>query len=167
MRSLGSSPIARRGCPHDFWFTEALAGTALFESKNEIVPCEAGRYARHMDAYEVVRRLDEWVREVMVDERTGVPPDAKLDIKPSSSSRMGGVRTRGFNLELRFAPNETDETIEAVAPLLQRAVKQDPTLGRRFAAGTVELAGDRLLEDSDDPEARGVTVRVRVSERDR
>ena len=124
---------------------------------------EEERYARRMDAYEVVRHLDEWVRETMVDERSGVPPDAKLDIQPSSSSVLDGVHTRGFNLDLKFAPNETDEAIKAVEPRLRRALQQDPTLGGRFASGAVELAGTRPLDDSDDPGVRRLIVRVRVS----
>jgi hypothetical protein len=119
-----------------------------------------------MDAYEVVRRLDEWVREAMIDESTGVPPAAKFDIQASSSSSMRGVRTRGFNLDLRFAPSEPDEVIEAVEPRLRRALERDPTLGGRFASGDVELAGARPIDDSAGPDVRGVTVRVRVSEPD-
>jgi hypothetical protein len=70
------------------------------------------RYAHRMDASEVVQRLDEWVREAMIDESTGVPPDAKFDIQPSSSSILGGVSTRGFNLDFRFAPSKPDEAID-------------------------------------------------------
>ena len=102
----------------------------------------------------------------MIDESTGVPPDAKLDIQPSSSSILGGVRTRGFNLDFRFAVSEPDAGIEAVQPRLRRALEEDPTLGGRFASGNVELAGTRPLDESDDPAVRGVTVRVRVNQPD-
>jgi hypothetical protein len=91
-----------------------------------------------MDVYEVVERLDAWAREAMIDHRTGVPPDAKFDIKPSSSSSlvaherdpsMSSVRTRGFNLDFRFSPGEPDESVEAVEPRLRDALQTDPTLG--------------------------------------
>ena len=117
-----------------------------------------------METSEIVRRLDEWARAEMIDHRTGVPPIAKLEIRPSSSFTGGESRTRGFNLDFAFAPSEPDEAIQAVAPRLRTALERDPTMGNRFPAGSVELAGVRALEGSD-AEARGVTVRVRVEAR--
>jgi hypothetical protein len=117
--------------------------------KNHTLPCPlAGLYAQRMDAYEIVRGLDEWARQAMIDERVGVPPDAKLEIRPSSSSTVADAHTTGFNLDFTFASSEPDDAINAVAPRLRRALQKDATLGGCFPAGTVELAEVRPLDDS-------------------
>jgi len=107
---------------------------------------------------EIVRNLDEWVREALIDSRVGVPPDAKLDVRPSQlpflmgpiqpgeSAPDGGIRYRAFDLAIAFPAHAEPREIEAVVPRLEDVLRADPTLGGRFRPGSVRLREDERVE---------------------
>jgi len=104
-----------------------------------------------LEAHEIVARLEEWAEEVLKDPHTGLPPDAKLRIRPASAGTLvghtgprndppaTGVRRRGFNLRFAFG-SENDAEDAALADRFLAAIGADPTLGGRFDARDAELA---------------------------
>ena len=128
---------------------------------------------------EIVRNLDEWVREALIDPHVGVPPDAKLDVRPGfdflcgpippgESEPDGGIRDRAFELRIAFPAHAEPREIEAVVPRLEDALRADSTLGGRFRPGDVRLGeeGKRVESEGGWYGERSplVTVPVMVSE---
>jgi len=132
---------------------------------------------------EIVRNLDEWVREALIDPHVGVPPDAKLDVRPSphrfpaspyepmphgESEPDGGIRYRAFELRIAFPEHAERREIEAVVARLERLLGADPTLGGCFRPGDVRLGeeGKRVESEGGWYGERSplVTVPVMVSE---
>ncbi len=132
---------------------------------------------------EIVRNLDEWVREALIDPHVGVPPDAKLDVRPSphrfpdfqygpippgESEPDGGIRYRAFELRIAFPEHAEPREIKAVVARLEHLLGADSTLGRRFRPGSVHLGeeGKRVESEGGWYGERSplVTVPVMVSE---
>jgi hypothetical protein len=128
-----------------------------------------------LEPHEITDRLDDWVADVLKDERLGLPPDAKLQVRPSSSmgSLFGyvvesksepttGIRSRGFNLAFKFRDDEDPELVDEVPDRLREAIESDPTLGGRFSSGDVDYRDCRRRTVQDGDDAPDLTVRVVV-----
>jgi hypothetical protein len=130
---------------------------------------------------EIVRNLDDRVREALIDSHVGVAPDA-IDVRPSphgfdfrygpispgESAPDRGIRDRAFELRIAFPEHAEPREIKAVVPRLKEVLGADPTLGGRFRPGSVRL---REEDERLDPEGGWygersplVTVPVMVSE---
>jgi len=131
---------------------------------------------------EIVRNIDEWVpREALIDPHVGVPPDAKLDVRPSphgfdflygpippgESEPDGGIRYRAFELRIAFPEHAEPREIKAVEARLEHLLGADSTLGGRFRPGSVHLGEEGKRVESEGwygERSPLVTVSVMVSE---
>lgn len=125
----------------------------------------------------MAERLKEWVDEILTDDRTGVPPIAKLAVRPTSHFVMGhmpavqaprsGRRTRGFNLEFSFPPSTEPNEIDEVVRQVRAAIDADPTLDGRFGHGQVEVAEHRPVDQDKGTYGQGsalLSLRLRVTD---
>ena len=124
-----------------------------------------------MERGEIAAVLDEWVREVVIDPRTGVPfVDGGLDIAgyntflighmPDADPPKGGTRSHLLNLWFLLTPNEDKRTIGAMVEQLKAAALADPTLaGRLPRAHRLELgAAKTVAKDSSNKRGGPVVV---------